>query len=103
MALIKGKLRLGPGFGLNVSENGVSPYFNTPMGPVDAGKLCLPTTVKGVRFSFGGKNPANMFINALRKMGRAAKPSRPEIKLPSPKKREPHEGVHTDQTAKDSR
>ena len=47
MALIKGKIRFGPGFGINLSENGVSPYFNTPAGPVDAGRLCVPTTVNG--------------------------------------------------------
>ena len=78
MALIKGKIRFGPGFGINLSENGVSPYFNTPAGPVDAGRLCVPTTVKGMRFSIGGKNPANMLINAIHKMGRLAKPASPK-------------------------
>jgi len=78
MALIKGKIRFGPGFGINLSENGVSPYFNTPAGPVDAGRLCVPTTVKGMRFSIGGKNPANMLINAIHKMGRPAKPASPK-------------------------
>jgi hypothetical protein len=45
---------------------------------VDAGRLCVPTTVKGMRFSIGGKNPANMLINALHKMGRPAKPASPK-------------------------
>jgi hypothetical protein len=81
MALIKGKLKLGPGFGINLSEKGMSPYFTTPLGPVDAGVTCVPTTIKGVRFSIGGKNPADMFINALRQMGRPAKLPKPGIKL----------------------
>jgi hypothetical protein len=38
----------------------------------------VPTTVKGMRFSIGGKNPANMLINALHKMGRPAKPASPK-------------------------
>lgn len=65
MAFFKGKLRLGEGYGLNLSEKGISPYFTTPIGPVDAGLTCFRTPIKGVSFSIG-KNPANMFLSALK-------------------------------------
>ena len=80
MALLRGKLSLGRGFGLNLSEKGVSPYFTTPLGPVNAGLTTIPTQFKGIRFSIG-KNPANLLISAARRIGWPPKPP----KKPSPR------------------
>jgi hypothetical protein len=67
MAILKGKLQMGTGAGLNLTENGVSPYCTTPLGPVDAGLTCIATPIRGVRFSIGN-NPGNMFMGWAKQM-----------------------------------
>jgi hypothetical protein len=75
MALLKGKLQMGPGAGLNLTENGLSPYCTTPLGPVDAGLTCIATPIRGVRFSIG-KNPANMFMGWAKNLAFPQEPRR---------------------------
>jgi hypothetical protein len=83
MALIKAKLRFGKGFGLNLSEKGISPYVTTPLGPVDAGLTTFPSGIKGIRFSIG-KNPAYFLMALAKQMGRPPQPAKPKPRIPKP-------------------
>lgn len=66
MPFIKHKVKLGPGYGVTISENGLSGFFKTPLGTYSPQATALKTSLPGVKFTPGSGGGGGVLLGFIR-------------------------------------